>query len=59
MKKATIYFEGNFICEVEFNKSSQLVKDDGVVLWTKFFIDDKEVGYFNGNYSYVIVCQQQ
>lgn len=55
MKKAIVYYEGKEVCSIEFNKSIQLVKDDGIVLWTKFFLDELELGYFNGNHSYVIV----
>lgn len=58
MKKANIYYEGKEITSIEFDRSNQLVTSDGLVLWTKFFLKDEEVGYFNGNHSYVIICQQ-
>ena len=55
MKTAVIYFEGKDVCYINFDSKTQLTDSQGIVLWTKFNLNNEEVGFFTGEYCYEII----
>ena len=54
MKKAIIFFDGKEISIINFDKNKQLFNIDGAIIWTKFFLNNEEVAFFDSRYSYII-----
>jgi hypothetical protein len=54
MKEAIIFFDGKEIKNINFDRNTQLFNLDGAIIWTKFFLNNEEVAFFDSRYSYII-----